>query len=455
MLPCFAPEGAEGLPLHAIATTNLAGTLETLPGPARRFVAATGFVAKQGEVALVPGEGGLAAALLGLGDAAAPRAAFAAAAMALPEGTTWQLAGRGLADAATLGWALGAYRYGRFRQGKPGARLALPEGAGFAVAEAEAVWATRDLINHPANLLGPAELAAAVAEIGRTEGASVTLVTGDALEAAYPTVAMVGRGSARPPVVADLTWSGAGPEAPLVVLCGKGVVFDTGGYDLKPPAAMLRMKKDMGGAAVALGVARLVMRAGLPVRLRLLVGAVENAIGAHAMRPLDVVRTRKGLTVEVGNTDAEGRLVLCDLLADADASNPAALIDFATLTGAARVALGPDLGALFANDDALADALLAAGRAAEDPLWRLPLWPGYAPWLDSRTADLNNVAGNAHAGAVVAALFLQRFVSPAIPWAHIDLYAWNDTSRAGRPEGGEATAMRAVFHGLAARFAAR
>jgi leucyl aminopeptidase len=218
---------------------------------------------------------------------------------------------------------------------------------------------------------------------------------------------------------------------------------------------MLRMKKDMGGAAVAIGVARLVMRARLPVRLRLLVGAVENAIGANAMRPLDIVRTRKGLTVEVGNTDAEGRLVLCDLLADADASNPAALIDFATLTGAARVALGPDLAALFANDDALAESLLAAGRAAEDPLWRLPLWQGYAPWLDSRAADLNNVAGNAHAGAVVAALFLQRFVSPAIPWAHIDLYAWNDTSRAGRPEGGEATALRAVFHGLAQRFAAR
>ncbi|WP_291297762.1 M17 family metallopeptidase [Elioraea sp.] len=439
-----------------MAASDLNQVLASLPDSARHFVGATGFVAKQGEIALVPGEGGIAGALLGLGDGTSPRAAFAAAATALPEGTTWRLApGRDGAEAAALGWALGAYRYGRFKPAKNTARLVVPAGAGFAVAEAEAVWATRDLINHPANVLGPAELAEAVAGAGRAEGATVSLITGDALEAAYPTIAMVGRGSARPPVVADLAWNGGEADAPLVVLCGKGVVFDTGGYDLKPPAGMLRMKKDMGGAAVALGVARLVMQAKLPVRLRLLVGAVENAIGAHAMRPLDVVRTRKGLTVEVGNTDAEGRLVLCDLLADADASNPAALIDFATLTGAARVALGPDLAALFANDDGLADALLAAGRAAEDPLWRLPLWQGYAPWLDSRAADLNNVAGNAHAGAVVAALFLQRFVSPAIPWAHIDLYAWNDQSRAGRPEGGEATALRAVFHGLAARFAAR
>jgi leucyl aminopeptidase len=459
MLPCFAPTAsadAEGLPLQPVTAAGLGQALTSLPETARAFVTATGFAAKQGEVALVPGEGGLSGALVGLGDGTSPRAAFGAAATALPEGSTWRLAsGPDMAEAATLGWALGAYRYGRFKQPKAGARLAVPAGAGFAVAEAEAVWGARDLINHPANVLGPAELAEAVAELGRAEGATVSLITGDALEAAYPTVAMVGRGSARPPVVADLTWNGGGPDAPLVVLCGKGVVFDTGGYDLKPPAGMLRMKKDMGGAAVAIGVARLVMRAGLPVRLRLLVGAVENAIGANAMRPLDVVRTRKGLTVEVGNTDAEGRLVLCDLLADADASNPAALIDFATLTGAARVALGPDLAALFANDDGLADALLGAGRAAEDHLWRLPLWQGYAPWLDSRAADLNNVASNAHAGAVVAALFLQRFVSPAIPWAHIDLYAWNDTNRAGRPEGGEATALRAVFHGLAARFAAR
>lgn len=453
MLPCFAPMDAAALPLHAVSASSLRALLGTLPEAAARFAEASGFAGKQGETVLLPGDSGLAGALIGLGDGTSPRAAFGSAATTLPEGTVWRLAGEVDEEAATLGWALGAYRYGRFRQGRAPARLALSAKAGFAEAEAEAVWAARDLVNHPANVLGPSELAEAVADVGREAGASVTLTRGETLEHAYPTVAMVGRGSARPPVVADLSWNGAGPDAPLVVLCGKGVVFDTGGYDLKPPAMMLRMKKDMGGAAVALGVARLVIRAGLKVRLRLLVGAVENAIGAHAMRPLDIVRTRKGITVEVGNTDAEGRLVLCDLLADADAANPAAILDFATLTGAARVALGPDVAALFSNDDALAAELVAAGMEAEDALWRLPLWQPYASWLEKGPADLANVSGNTHAGAIVAALFLQRFVSPAIPWAHIDLYAWNDSTRPCRPEGGEATALRATFRALSARFA--
>ena len=452
MLPCFAPDGASTLPLHAASPASLAAVLAALPEPARRFAEAGGFAARQGEILLLPGESGLAGALVGLGEAGSVRAAFAAAPLALPEASAWHLEGVADREAATLGWALGAYRYSRFKPGRLPARLALTADAGFAPAEAEAIWATRDLVNHPANLLGPQELAEAVAEVGQSLGARVTLTSGEQLAAAYPTIAMVGRGSARPPVVADLAWSGAGPGAPLVALCGKGVCFDTGGYDLKPPAMMLRMKKDMGGAAVALGVARLVMQAGLPVRLRLLVGAVENAIGAHAMRPLDVVRTRKGLTVEVGNTDAEGRLVLCDLLADADAGKPAILLDFATLTGAARVALGPDLVALFANDDRLAEDLVAAGKASEDPLWRLPLWQPYLAWLEKGPAELANVSGNTHAGAIVAALFLERFVSPATPWAHLDLYAWNDQARPGRPEGGEATGLAAVFRMLRDRF---
>lgn len=454
MLPCFVPAGSAALPLHAVDTQGLPALAASLPEAGRRFLEGAGFAAKQGETLLLPGEGGVTGAVVGLGARTSLRAAFAAAATTLPEGGTWRLAGLAgkEAEAATLGWALGAYRYGRFKPGRKPARLCLPEQAGFAAAEAEAVWTTRDLINHPANLLGPAELVEAVGDVAREAGAALSVTAGEALEQAYPTIAMVGRGSARQPLVADLTWSGAGPEAPLVVLCGKGVCFDTGGYDLKPSAFMLRMKKDMGGAAVALGVARLVMRAGLPIRLRLLVGAVENAVGANAMRPLDVVRTRKGLTVEVGNTDAEGRLVLADLLADADAASPAAILDFATLTGAARVALGPDLAALFANDDGLAEALLSAGTEAEDPLWRLPLWQGYLPWLEKGPADLANVAGNTHAGAVVAALFLQRFVSPGTPWAHLDLYAWNDATRPGRPEGGEATALRAAFGALLSRF---
>lgn len=452
MLPCFAPAGSPALPLHAVDTDGLQALRAMLPDGAARFLEAAGFAAKQGETILLPGEGGVAGAVVGLGKGGSVRAAFAAAALALPEASTWRLVQGAEAEAATLGWALGAYRYGRFKQGRGHARLVVPDDAGFAEAEADAVWGARDLINHPANLLGPAELADAVDDAAREAGAAMQVTTGEALDQAYPTVAMVGRGSARPPLVADLTWNGAGPDAPLVVLCGKGVCFDTGGYDLKPPAFMLRMKKDMGGAAVALGVARLVMRAGLPIRLRLLIGAVENSIGAHAMRPLDVVRTRKGLTVEVGNTDAEGRLVLADLLADADAASPAAILDFSTLTGAARVALGPDVAALFANHDGLAEAMLAAGTAAEDPLWRLPLWQGYASWLEKGPADLANVAANSHAGAIVAALFLQRFVSPATPWAHIDLYGWNDASRPGRPEGGEATALRAAFRAIRSGF---
>jgi leucyl aminopeptidase len=305
----------------------------------------------------------------------------------------------------------------------------------------------RDLINMPANLLGPVELADCVAALGRHYGAAVTIHEAAALDAGYPTVAAVGRGSARPPRVACLRWAGsaAGPDAPLLSLCGKGVCFDTGGYDLKPSAGMLRMKKDMGGGATMLGLARLIMQADLPIRLVLRVGCVENSVSGTAMRPLDVIRTRSGRTVEVGNTDAEGRLVLCDLLDDACAEAPALLIDAATLTGAARVALGPDLPALFCNDDDWAEQLLRAGTAAHDPMWRLPLWPGYAAWLDSPVADLNNVSGKPFAGAIVAALFLQRFIVPGVRWAHLDLYAWNDQTRPGRPEGGEAQTIRAAF----------
>ena len=238
----------------------------------------------------------------------------------------------------------------------------------------------------------------------------------------------------------------------MISLCGKGVCFDTGGYDLKPSAAMLRMKKDMGGAAIILGIARLIMEADLPVRLAVRIGCVENSVSGTAMRPLDVVRTRRGLTVEIGNTDAEGRLVLCDLLADASDEKPELLLNAATLTGAARVALGPDMPALFCNDDSWADTLIAAGAEQHDPLWRLPLWQGYDSWLESPVADLNNVSAKPMAGAIVAALFMQRFIAAEVHWAHLDTYAWNDQTRPGRPEGGEAQAMRAVFAALRRRF---
>jgi leucyl aminopeptidase len=245
--------------------------------------------------------------------------------------------------------------------------------------------------------------------------------------------------------------SAAPPDAPLLSLCGKGVCFDSGGYDLKPSAGMLRMKKDMGGGATMLGLARLIMQADLPLRLALRIGCVENSVSGTAMRPLDVIRTRSGRTVEVGNTDAEGRLVLCDLLDDACAEAPALLIDGATLTGAARVALGPDLPALFCNDDDWAVRLLRAGETTHDPMWRLPLWSGYAAWLDSPVADLNNVSATPGAGAIVAALFLQRFVTAGTKWAHLDLYAWNDQTRPGRPKGGEAQTIRALFAAICER----
>jgi leucyl aminopeptidase len=310
-----------------------------------------------------------------------------------------------------------------------------------------AIWMARDLINTPPNLLGPVELAEFSISLAKRFGAQCDTFAGEALDAAYPTVAAVGRGSARPARVVAFHWRGssAHADAPLLSLCGKGVCFDTGGYDLKPSAGMLRMKKDMGGAAAVLGLARMIMAADLPLRLAVRVGCVENSVSGTAMRPSDVIRTRSGLSVEVGNTDAEGRLVLCDLLHEASDENPTLLVDCATLTGAARVALGPDLPALFSNNDSLCEALLREGNVVHDPLWRLPLWDGYNEWLKSSVADLNNVSSKPMAGAVTAALYLQRFVRPEVPWMHIDLYAWNDQTRPGRPEGGEAMTIRALF----------
>ena len=274
------------------------------------------------------------------------------------------------------------------------------------------------------------------------------MIVGDALLAEnYPTIHAVGRASSRAPRLVDIVWGDE--SAPKVTLVGKGVCFDTGGLDLKPASGMKMMKKDMGGAAITLGLAQAIMAANLPVRLRLLLPLVENSVSGNAMRPLDIVRTRKGLTVEIGNTDAEGRLILCDALAEACTEKPALLIDVATLTGAARVALGPELPALFCNDDEVAARLLAAGTAEDDPLWRMPLWRGYRRMLDSKAADLNNVSEGPHAGAITAALYLQEFVEPGISWAHIDVMAWNQRTRPGRPEGGEAQTLRALYAHIA------
>jgi leucyl aminopeptidase len=433
----------------------LAELLDSLPAPQAMFVRGSGFTAATQELALLPGPGGVEGAVLGLGADHSPYA-FGDLAFRLPEGTPWRL--EMPADdhaAAVLGFCLGAYRFDSLKQPsvrKP-AQLAMPAQSGHAESEARAIWMVRDLINTPANLLGPAELARCVVQLSQLHGATAVIHEGAALDAAYPTIAAVGRGSARAPLVACLQWSGsaAAPDAPLLSLCGKGVCFDSGGYDLKPSAGMLRMKKDMGGAATMLGLARLIMQADLPLRLAVRVGCVENAISGTAMRPLDVVRTRSGRTVEIGNTDAEGRLVLCDLLDEACSEHPALLIDAATLTGAARIALGPDLPALFCNDDEWAETLLSAGLACHDPVWRLPLWPGYTSWLNSPIADLNNVSAKPGAGAIVAALFLQRFITIDTKWLHLDLYAWNDQTRPGRPEGGEAQTIRALFTAICVR----
>jgi leucyl aminopeptidase len=463
LLPADSAPGVSPLPLHAVRPAGLESLRAALPPEAAAWLEATGFRAQAGRLALLPGgPSGLAGACLGLGEeeqAAASPWSFGALPFALPEGTAWRLEpGDYDAGAAVLGWCLGSYRFRRFKSSTADripARLLAPRGTEDAAATAEAIWNARDLINTPAADLGPAELTEAAGRLAATQGASFEVIEGTALEQGFPAVAAVGRGaeSARAPRVAVLRWEGTTkPDAPLVALCGKGVCFDTGGLDIKPAEAMKRMKKDMGGAAVVLGLAEVLMRSRLPIRLLVLIGAVENAVSAGAMRPLDVLRTRKGLTVEVGNTDAEGRLVLADLLTYAGEHDPALIIDCATLTGAARVALGPDLPAFFANDDAVAEVFLAAGRSLQDEMWRMPLHYPYNYWLDSSVADVNNIGSKPMAGAVIAALFLNRFVPSSQRWVHLDVYAWNDSNRPGRPEGGEGQAIRALAGGVSSLF---
>jgi leucyl aminopeptidase len=454
-LDCLLDADPKALPLHTVRPAALERFLAGLPAPQRAWLSATGFAAKTGELRLLPGAEGLCGAVLGLGEDRSPHV-FGSLPAQLPEASVWRLAsGDHDIGSAVLGFALGYYRYTRIKVAERRfAKLVSGPDQAEARSIAAAAWMVRDLINTPPNLLGPVELADAAHALGTRYGAKVEIVEGAALDQAYPTVAAVGRGSARPPRVVTFRWQGtkADNASPLVSLCGKGVCFDTGGYDLKPSAGMLKMKKDMGGAAVALGVARLVMEADLPVRLVARIGCVENSVSGTAMRPSDVIRTRSGLSVEIGNTDAEGRLVLCDLLADASKEQPSILFDFATLTGAARVALGPDLPALFCDDDAWAGTLCSAAMTVYDPIWRLPLWAGYDDWLTSPVADLNNISSKPFAGAIVAALFLKRFVTDGVNHAHIDLYAWNDQTRPGRPEGGEPQSMRAVFAALRQRF---
>ena len=424
----------------------------------RHWLATTGFEPKAGNVALLPGaHGKLAGAVAILGDDAS---LWDAAKLrgSLPPGT-WTLSDPGgllPVGEAVLGWSLAAYRFDRYTKAKDDEPRRLLVEAGDAVARgqrsAEAMALARDLVNTPANDLGPAELDEAVAAAAARFGASHRSIVGAALlEQGYPIIHAVGRASTREPRLIELLWGAT--DAPKLTLVGKGVCFDTGGLDIKPSSNMLLMKKDMGGAAVMLALAQAVMAGGLHVRLRLLIPAVENSISGSAFRPGDILRTRKGLTVEIGNTDAEGRLILADALTEADQEGPALLLDAATLTGAARVAVGPDLPALFTPDDALATELLAVGTEVHDPLWRLPLHKGYARYLESSVADLNNTGSKPFAGASTAALFLERFVTETKAWAHLDIFGWNDESRPGRPRGGEAIAFRALHALIERRFA--
>ena len=446
--------------LTPLLKADFEGWLAGRPPAEAAWVRRLGFQARPGEIALLPGHdtgpgGGLAGALVGLGDVADPWA-FGGLPFGLPAGS-YRLAadtGSALADQAALGWALGGYVFTRYKPAERApARLVWPDACDRAavISAAEAAFLVRDLVNTPANDMGPAELTVAAEQLAGGFGADLRTVVGDDLLLYhYPAIHAVGRASSRPPRLLDLRWGRT--DGRKVTIVGKGVCFDTGGLDLKSSAGMRLMKKDMGGAAHALGLAHMVMAADLPVSLRVLVPAVDNAVSGDAFRPLDVIRTRKGLTVEIGNTDAEGRLILADALADATEERPALLIDFATLTGAARVALGTDLPALFCNNDALAGALLAAADRQADPMWRMPLWQAYAKQLNSPVADLNNTGENNFAGAILAALFLERFVDPEVPWAHLDIHAWNPVARPGRPKGGEAMTLRAAFAVIAERF---
>ena len=456
MLSHLVGDAAGTVPITPVVTEDFAAATAALDEAGRRWLGATGFTAEPGKLALLPdAKGGLARVLVG---ASRGEELWALAGLpdALPEGR-YRLDPAPAAPAATrlaLGWALGCYAFTRYKARKRGfADLVWPAAADRGLVErlARGIALARDLINTPAEDMGPTELVGAVEELAGRGGARCRIIAGEALlRENYPMIHAVGRAGAKPPALADLTWGDA--AAPLLTLVGKGVCFDSGGLDLKPANGMRLMKKDMGGAATLIGLAGAIMDAGLAVRLRLLVPAVENAVAGNAMRPLDVIRTRKGITVEIGNTDAEGRLILCDALAEADTEKPALLIDMATLTGAARTALGPDLPALFANDEALAGDLLRAGEAEQDPLWRLPLWQPYRKMLKSRVADINNVSDSAFAGAITAALYLQEFVAKETPWAHIDTYAWNAAARPGRPEGGEALALRALYALVDRRF---
>ena len=453
----LAPDqGEEATPIRLVSTSGFDAFLSGLGETGRAAVAAAGFKGSADTALFLPeGPGRGWSLAVGTGDTAqAGRWTLAAAAALAPEGRYRMTSA--VPAVALHGWLMAQHRFTRYRkpEDERGPRqllVAEPAAIERALSEADSAARLRDMVDTTAEQMGPAELEAEFRTLCDANGGKLTVVTGEALlEQNFPAIHAVGRASPRRPRLLAMDWGD--PSLPLLAIVGKGVCFDTGGLNLKPGNSMGLMKKDMGGAAHAIALAKLVMARRLKVRLRLVIAAVDNAVAGEAMRPGDVISTRKGLSVEVGNTDAEGRLVLADALAFAAEAEPALILDFATLTGAARVALGPDLPALFANDDVLADGLLAGGDATEDPLWRLPLWQGYKRLFRSDIADLNNNSDSGFAGAIIGALFLERFVPKGTPWAHFDVYAWNPTPRPGRPKGAAAMALFATLKHLEDRF---
>ncbi|MEZ5923545.1 MAG: leucyl aminopeptidase family protein [Hyphomicrobiaceae bacterium] len=441
-------------PIHLVNKASWGELAKTLEPAAQRFAEASGFDGSPGKLVLLPAAvGGLSAAVFGLADGEEGDGPLAAGQLPglLPPGD-YRLEGTAAADAeAALGWVLGAYAFDRYKSKRSDKlrRLALTKeiDRGRVLSMARAVYLGRDLINTPANDLGPEELEAAARTLARSCKAEVSSIVGDRLLAEnFPMLHAVGRASARAPRLVDLRWGKASHRT--VTLVGKGICFDTGGLNIKTGDSMSLMKKDMGGAATALALAAMIMEAKLPVRLRVLLAIAENAIAGNAFRPGDILKSRNGMTVEIGNTDAEGRLVLADAMALGGEETPDIMLTFATLTGAARVALGPDLPPFYCTDDAIADRIIAAGRAVDDPVWRMPFWQPYDQLLKSQIADVNHISGGPHAGSVTAAMFLKRFAPKGTVYGHFDVFCWVPRAKPGRPVGGEPQAARAVFHAL-------
>ncbi|NBJ11762.1 leucyl aminopeptidase family protein [Microvirga sp. SYSU G3D207] len=457
--PLLADANEASKPVWLVTEQTWPDIAGQLPPAARGFAKAQGFEGKAGSHCLLPdANGDLLGVVFGLNGADARNSdPFLPGKLStlLPEGVYRFETEAPDPTLATLAWLLGSYGFSRYRKrNEKSVRLVVPNGvdAEDVTRIANAVAASRDLVNTPTSDLGPDGIEAAARQLADRHGASFTSIVGDdLLKQNFPMIHAVGRASTTPPRLIDFTWGK--DDAPRVTLVGKGVAFDTGGLDIKPASSMLLMRKDMGGAAATLALADMIMGAKLPVRLRVLIPAVENAIAGNAFRPGDILPSRKGISVEIGNTDAEGRLILADALALADEESPELVVDFATLTGAARVALGPELPPFYTDDDALAADIARHGMAVNDPVWRLPLWYPYQAQLDSKFADMNNTGGPM-AGSITAALFLRRFVQAAKAHVHFDIFAWNNATRPGRPEGGEVQAARLMYALLKERYGA-